>query len=141
MLEYFWRFCNPEFKKWKSRKEVASFPCRSRKILWIYSWYSLPYFKHDQKRFIRIPSSNVPEMTEVFMHILVNFISRRVTMETMNFDFSFGSVFPSSMTVQSFITFKLQEKKLSMIKIFKFFVSDHRKQPKTLEVSSRGLDK
>ena len=34
---------------------------------------------------------------------------------------------PSSMTVQSFITIKWQEKKLSMIKIFKFFVSDHLK--------------
>ena len=29
------------------------------------------------------------------------------------------------MIVQSFITFKWQEKKLSMIKIFKCFVSDH----------------
>ena len=31
------------------------------------------------------------------------------------------------MAVQSFVTFKWQEKKLSMIKIFKFFVSDHLK--------------
>ena len=28
----------------------------------IYSWYSLPDLKHDQKRFIRIPSNNYPEM-------------------------------------------------------------------------------
>ena len=44
-----------------------------------------------------------------------------------NFDFSFGHVFPSSMTAQSFVTIKWQEKKLSMIKIFKFLVSDHLK--------------
>ena len=28
----------------------------------IYSWYSLPDLKHDQKCFIRIPSLNVPEI-------------------------------------------------------------------------------
>ena len=55
------------FKKTKKRKvekqeKVASFPSRGRKNLRIYSWYSLPDFKHDQKRFIRIPSLNVPEM-------------------------------------------------------------------------------
>ena len=32
------------------------------------------------------------------------------------------------MTVQSFIAIKWQEKKLSMIKIFKIFVSDHLKK-------------
>ena len=42
-----------------------------------------------------------------------------------NFDFSFGYVSSSSMTVQCFITLKWQEKKLSMIKTFKFFVADH----------------
>ena len=44
-----------------------------------------------------------------------------------NFDFSFCYVFPSSMSVQNFITIEWQEKKLSMIKIFKVFVSDHLK--------------
>ena len=44
-----------------------------------------------------------------------------------HFDFSFGNVFPSSIIVQSLITIKLQAKKLSMIKIFTFFVSDHLK--------------
>ena len=39
--------------------------------------------------------------------------------------FGFGYVFASSMTVQSLTTIKWQEKKSSMIKIFKFFVSDH----------------
>ena len=34
-------------------------------------------------------------------------------------------VFPSSVNVQSFITIKWQEKKLSIITIFKFLVSDH----------------
>ena len=36
-------------------------------------------------------------------------------------------IFPSSITVQSFITIKLQAKKLSMIKILKFLVSGHLK--------------
>ena len=45
----------------------------------------------------------------------------------MKFNFIFGHVFSSSMIVQSFITIKWQEKKLSMIKIFKSFVSDHPK--------------
>ena len=43
-----------------------------------------------------------------------------------NFEFSFGYVFPSSMTVQIVITIKWKEKKLSMIKIFKVFVFDQR---------------
>ena len=42
-----------------------------------------------------------------------------------NFDFSFGYLFPSSMTVPSFITIKWHETKLSIIKIFNIFVSDH----------------
>ena len=45
-----------------------------------------------------------------------------------NFDFSFGRVFPSSMNLQNFITINWQEKKLSMIKIFQFFVSDRLKE-------------
>ena len=43
-------------------QKLASFPCRGRKNLPIYSWYSLPDLKHDQKRFIRLPSLNLPEM-------------------------------------------------------------------------------
>ena len=42
-------------------EKAASFPCRGRKNLRIYSWYSLLHLKHDQKRFIRIPSLNVQE--------------------------------------------------------------------------------
>ena len=33
-----------------------------QETLRIYSWYSLQDFKDDQKRFIRIPLLNVPEM-------------------------------------------------------------------------------
>ena len=47
-----------------------------------------------------------------------------VPMETMT-DFSFFIVFLSAVTVQNFITIKWQEKKLSIIKIFKVFVPDH----------------
>ena len=43
-----------------------------------------------------------------------------------------GSVLPSFMTVPSFITIKWQEKKSSMIKIFKVFISDHLKRKDTL---------
>ena len=61
-MEYFWRFCNPKFENWTKLEKVASFPCRGRKNLGIYSWYSLPDLKHDQKRFIPILSLNIPEM-------------------------------------------------------------------------------
>ena len=55
-----------------------------------------------------------------------------VTMETMtikkNFAFSFDYVFQSRIvTLQSFFTIKWQERKLSIIKIFKFFVSERLK--------------
>ena len=43
-------------------EKVASFPCRGRENLRIHSWYSLSDLKHDQKRFIRIPSLNGPEI-------------------------------------------------------------------------------
>ena len=41
-----------------------------------------------------------------------------------NFNFSFHYICPSSIALESFITIKRQEKQLSIIKIFKFFVSD-----------------
>ena len=41
---------------------MASLSYRGRKNLRIYSWYSLPDLKHDQKCFIRISLLNVPEM-------------------------------------------------------------------------------
>ena len=46
-------------KSGKTQK-VASFPCRGRKNVRIYSWYSLPDFKHHQKRSIRISSLTFP---------------------------------------------------------------------------------
>ena len=90
----------------------------------IYSWYFLPDLKHDQKRFICIPSLNVPEMrpSGTFSSVSSNGYQGNDDRKK-NCDFSSGHVFPSSMSVQSFITIKGQEKKLSMIKIFKFFVS------------------
>ena len=102
----------------EKHEKLASFQCRGRKNLGIYFWYSMPVLKHDQKRFIRFPSLNVPEMRPLgtFQSIFSG---------SCHFDFSFGYVFPSSTTVQSFITIKLQAKKLSMIKVFTFFVSGH----------------
>ena len=43
-------------------EKVASFPCRGRKYLRVYSWYSLPDLQHDQIPFIRISSLSVPEI-------------------------------------------------------------------------------
>ena len=119
----------------EKHEKVASFPCRGRKNLLIYSWYSLSDLKHDQKRLLRIPSLNVPEMrlSGTFWSILSNGYHgnddclKNFNDRLKNFNFSFGYVFPSSMTVQSFLTIKWQEKKLSVIKVFKFFVSDHLK--------------
>ena len=37
-------------------------PKSRQEKLRIYSQYSMPYLKHDQKRLIRIPSLNFPEM-------------------------------------------------------------------------------
>ena len=73
--------------------------------------------KYDQKR----------PRNEAFGHFLVNFIKRLPWKHDRykNLDFSFGYVVPSSVSVESFIAIKRQEKKLSMIKTFKFFVSDH----------------
>ena len=65
-------FGNTVIQSFKSGKtgKVASFPCRERTNLWIYSWHSLP----DQKRFIPIPPLNFPEMRP--LGTLVNFIKR-----------------------------------------------------------------
>ena len=61
-------------KKW-SRSNV-----KARKNLQIYSWYSLPDFKHDQRHFIQISSSNIPEMRPF---ALFSQFYKTVTMETM----------------------------------------------------------
>ena len=59
-----------------------------------------------------------------------------------NSTYVFCYVFPSSMTVESFITIMWQEKKLSMIKVFKsFFVSGHLKEPKTAAALTEILKK
>ena len=42
-----------------------------------------------------------------------------------NFIFRFRYIFPSSLTVQSFIAVNWQKEKLSTVKIFKCLVSDH----------------
>ena len=60
--EYVWRYCTPKFEQWKKKTKVTSFPCRCRTNMQIYSKYSLPDLKHDQKHFIRIPSLNFPKM-------------------------------------------------------------------------------
>ena len=67
---------------------------------------------------------------EAFKHFLVNFVKRLPWKRwpLQKFRLQFRLCIPSSMTVQSFIAIKWQEKKLSMIKIFKIFVSDHLKK-------------
>ena len=64
---------------------------------------------------------------EAFRHFLVKYIKRLPWKHDRYKNFNF-SVFPSSMNVQSFIIIRWQERKLSMIKIFKCFVSDHLKE-------------
>ena len=109
LLEYFWRFCNSNFEKWKNTKKVASFPCQGRKTCEF------------------IPGTlcqtwNMTKRVSSFRCFAVNFIKRLPCKRwpLKNFDFSFGYVFPSSMTVQGFVTIKWQKKKLSAISIFKF---------------------
>ena len=55
---------NTVIQSLKSRKiqKGCSVSCRGRRNLWIYSLYSLPDSKHDQKFYIRILSLHLPEM-------------------------------------------------------------------------------
>ena len=100
----------------EKQEKVASFPSRGSKKL---RTYSLPDLKQDKKHLIRIPSLNFPEIrpSGTFWSGLSNGYHGN--------DYRF--VFTSSVTVQSLITITWQEKEVSMIKIFKFFVSDHLK--------------
>ena len=105
----------------EKHEKVASFPCRGRKNLRVYSWYTMPDLKHYQKRFICISSLNVPEMKPLgtFKSILSNGYHENDNRQK-NFDFSLGYVFPSSITVQSFITIKWQEKSYQLSKFSNF---------------------
>ena len=81
----------------------------------------MPNLKHDQTRFIRIPSLGIPEMRSS------GTFYQTVTMERMTIRQNSSSLWlcvSSSMTVQSFIPIKWHEKKLSM-KSFQIFASDH----------------
>ena len=77
----------------------------------IYSCYFLPDLRHDQKHFISIRSLNVPEIRPIgtFWSILSDGYHGNDD-RYKNFDFSLGYVFKSSMTMQSFVTIKWQEK-------------------------------
>ena len=97
---------------------MASFPSRERINLRIYIWYSLPDLKHEAFRFVRIPLLNAPCRNETFRHF--NQFYQTVTMETMTVTKILTSVlaiyfqvlYKLSMTVQTFITIKWQEKKI-----------------------------
>ena len=93
-------------------EKMASFSRRGRKKLRIYSWYSLPDSKRDQNCFIRIPSSNLTEMRPLgaFLKSILSSGYHGNNDCYKNFNFSFHYIFPSSITVQSFITVKWQEK-------------------------------
>ena len=71
--------------------KVASFPCRGRENLRIYSWYSLPDSKHDQRCFIRIPSLNLPK-TRHLVTLVMQFY-QTIAMETMTVAKILTSVF------------------------------------------------
>ena len=121
----------------KTRK-VASFPCRSKKNLRIYSRYSLPDLKYDQKRFIRIPSLKFLETRpwSTFQLILSNGCHGNDD-RYKNIDYSFRYAFPRSITVQKFI--KWQEKKLSVIKIVEFLFLTTLKEIKNRDIKKSWL--
>ena len=57
--------------KIEKQETVALFPCRGRKNLRIYSWYSLSDLKHDQKRFIHILSLRLSFMQRSYPEIFL----------------------------------------------------------------------
>ena len=63
----------------ENKKKCPSSHVKAVKDLRIYSWYSLPDFKHDQKRFICILLLNIPEMRPLGTFKFY----RTVSMETM----------------------------------------------------------
>ena len=96
---------------------------------------SYSFIKHSRNGAFRHFLVNLNKCT--FRHFLVNFDNFNKLFNLFyhgngdrhkNFDFSFDYVFPISMTIQSFSTVNWQKKKLSMIEIFNFFVSDHLKR-------------
>ena len=101
-LEHFRRYFNPKTEKWKEHEKLASFPCKGMKSLRIYSWYSLPDFKYDEKHFTRILSLIFPEMRHfgTFQSILSNGYHGNGD-RYKNFYFSFRPIFLISMTVKS----------------------------------------
>ena len=62
-------------------------------------------------------------------------ITEMMTVTKFAFQFPLD-VFPSLVTAQSFITIKWQKKRLSVITIFKFSVSDHLDCPNTIACQS-----
>ena len=99
------------------------------KSLRIYFLCSLPDLKHGKKRFIRICLLNIPEMWPLGTFQL---IYQTVTMETINV----RKISTSVLAVYFQVLYKVckvsfpssgRRKKLSMIKIFKLFVSFHLK--------------
>ena len=126
MLENFGDTILLSLKSGKTRKSCLVFP-----LIRGFSY---------QKRFIRIRSSNFPEMRSLgtFQSILSN--GQHENDNCCNFyNFSFRFIFPSFITVQSFITVMWRGKKLSRIKIFKFFVSDNLKVADILHKMQHAL--
>ena len=99
-------------KSGKTRKSGLVPMSRQEKLTNLFLVF-LPDLKHNQRRFICIPSLNVPEMRPLgtFQSILSNGHHGNND-HYKNFEFSFGYVLPISITVQSFITIKWQENKL-----------------------------
>ena len=114
---------------------MVSFPCRRKKNLQIYSSYSLPDPKHNQKRFIRIPSVGVPEMRPIdtFQSILSNGYHGNDDLYK-NFNFSFGYVLGDlkespSLGESSHVMFSRMAKYSSLTAFYTF----SKQQPKAIE--------
>ena len=111
LLEYFWKYCNLKLKKWKNTKKRPRSHIEAGKTCSFIPGIPLPDSKHDQKCLIRISLLNLKEIrpSRTFSQFY-----QTVTMETITitkiFNFSFHYAFQSSITVQSFIAIRWQEK-------------------------------
>ena len=103
----------------EKHEKVASFSCRGRNNLRIYSSYSLPDVKNDQKRFIRIPLWN-----DASRHFLVNFIKRLPWKRwpLQKFWIPFWLCISKFYDCTKFHYHQVSGKKSAIIKIFNFFL-------------------
>ena len=116
MLENFWRFCNPKFENWKNRKKWPRTHVKAWKTYGFIPQVFSARLETRPTAFHFFSFIKVPEMRPLstFQSILSNGYHGNDD-RYRNFDFSFGYVFPNSMTVQSFITIERTRNHISMV--------------------------